>query len=247
MEIPGTHATEAIPTETAAGGSAASDFNSLTLDVVSTEPSFEQGSDTSGEARYEFLVKGEVTGVPQVSSSEEIHCRELSASTEIVSGYINDSPQTFTLSGEIIAFDCDNPTTTVRVDGTERKPEYWPRISDCVSEYSLNQPVADPFTQTGILGSSPNDPLDPEKYTITLHADDQGDPSEYRFSFDGEILSVPEGAAVTDGGMDVSGQTDGEMEISGSIEPGDTATIQFRGLVTEIDPDNGVEFEITQS
>lgn len=229
MQIPASNNTpEFIATEAATSAGSPHQNNTVELQIFLPEK-LETKSD------YSLLVKGDITRQSGMTKKANISITELGKSKQLVSGFASASPDTFVLAGEITAVEFEDPKPTIEINGTALDSSRWPDVSEYINGYSVQEPVADPFLTNGVLGSSPTDPLNPDEYRIELCGDSLSEPKIYSFSFDGSVLNYTDGVTVSEE----------DQNITGTLQPNHTATIVLRGLITEINPHDRIDFEIT--
>lgn len=184
---------------------------------------------------YSVLVSGEVQS-SSILSSEPL--REtvtlLEDDTKLLSGTVRGGTVGFVLDGDIIAAEFDDPAPSVRLDGTVVDPERWPTVKAYLGDGARQEPVADPFPNSGELGKPCGDPLDPLEAVVVLEADDPDDAGAYCFDLDGDVLAHPDSASVS---------ADGDR-VFGYLYPGWSAEIEIRGAVTRIDTADGIDFSV---
>lgn len=194
------------------------------------------GDNTGGRERgYSFLVHGEVQASSILSRNDpDRTITLLENNTKLVSGSVSRSKAGFVLDGRILAAEFDVPEPAIRVDGTLIDPERWPTVKEYIGHGPGEEPVEDPFPNSGELGASPGDPLSPEEYIIDLDAREADETEAYCFDVDGEIIGHSNGVTVSDEGD----------RVYGCLCPGGSAQIEIRGVVTRIDTADGIDFSV---
>lgn len=184
---------------------------------------------------FSVLVRGDIQA-SSILSSEPL--REtvtlLEDDTKLLSGDVRGGTAGFVLDGEIIAAEFDDPTPSVRIDGTAVDPERWPTVKAYLGNGARQDPVDDPFPNSGELGKPRGDPLDPLEAVVVLDAEDADDAGAYSFDLDGDVLDHPDSASVSSTGD----------RVFGYLYPGWTASIEIRGAVTRIETADGIGFSV---
>lgn len=192
------------------------------------------GSAQSGAtAGYSLLFEGDIETVSALSEDEpEAAVVPLDGERKLLSGNIADGTDGFVLVGSVLAAEFDDPEPTVKLDGTVVESGQWPTLDTYIGSGPGQEPVEDPFPDSGMLGAPLGDPLRPSEFVLELTAPGGDETGSYRFDVDGEILSGPDGSAVSETGDSVSGE----------LLPGESAAIELRGMVTGIETHSAIEF-----
>lgn len=189
-----------------------------------------------GESRYSLLVQGEIQSSSILSSDEpDETVTLLENDTKLVSGSVSGGTAGFVLNGLILAAEFDDPEPGVKVGGAFVDPERWPTVKEYTGHGSDQEMVEDPFPNSGELGATPGDPLNPEEYVLELDARELDEVDAYCFDVDGEIIGHSDGVTVSDAGE----------RVYGCLRPGSSARIEVRGLITRIDTADGIDFTVS--
>lgn len=195
----------------------------------------EGGSRGGEESRYSFLVQGEIQASSILSSTDPDETVVLlENNTKLVSGSVSGGSVGFVLSGHVLAAEFDDPEPKIKVGGAFVDPEQWPTVKEYTGHGPGQEPVDDPFPNSGVLGASPNDPLNPEEYILELDARELENADAYCFDVDGEIIGYSEGVTISDS----------EERVYGCLRPGSSARIEVRGVITRIDTADGIDFTV---
>lgn len=185
---------------------------------------------------YSFLVQGEVQPSSILSSTDSDETVTLMENdTKLVSGSLACGTVGFVVDGEVLAAEFDEPAPTLKLGGAYVDPAQWPTVKEYTGFGPGQEPVEDPFPDSGELGGARDDPLDPEEYVIELDAGEIADPEAYCFDVDGTVLDCAGGPTVSEKGD----------RVYGCLRPGNSARITIRGLVTRIDTADGIEFTVS--
>lgn len=188
-----------------------------------------------GESGYSILLQGEVQASSILSSNDPGETvTVLENDTKLLSGSVQGETAGFVLDGRIVAAEFDDPEPTVKVDGTIIAPGRWPTVKEYTGYGPGQEPVEDPFPNSGELGAPSGDPLNPEEYTIELDADGLDEAKAYCFDIDGKIVSHPDSATVSEK----------EDRVYGYLCPGWSAKIEVRGVIARIDTADGIDFSV---
>ena len=186
-------------------------------------------------SNYSLLIRGEIQSSSILSSGElDETVTLLENDTKLVSGSVSGGTAGFVLDGQILAAEFDDPEPKIRVSGAFADPTRWPTVKEYTGHGSHQEPVEDPFPDSGELGSTPNDPLNPKEYVLELDAAGLERADAYCLDIDGEIIDHSEGVIVSDS----------EERVYGCLRPDASARIEVRGLITRIDTANGIEFAV---
>lgn len=228
MESPHPQTTQSEPASSVTGTDVRSQNKSITLQITGDT----ENGETSG---YSLLVQGEVEASSILSSTEpEETITLLENDTKLLSGSISSGTVGFILDGTIVAAEFDDPKPTVKADGAVVDPGQWPTVTEYLGHGPGQAPVEDPFPNSGELGATRGDPLNPERYRIELDARGE-EPEAYCFDIDGEVIDHADGVTVS---------KEGER-VYGCLCPGHSAEIDIRGVITRIDTADGIEFSVT--
>lgn len=194
------------------------------------------GTNNDGRERgYSFLVRGEIQASSILSRNDpDRTITLLENDTKLVSGSVSRSKAGFVLDGRILAAEFDDPEPAIRVGGAFIDPERWPTVKEYIGHGPGQEPVEDPFPNSGELGASPDDPLNPEEYIIDLDAHEAAETEAYCFDVDGEVTGHSKGVTVSD-------EAD---RVYGCLHPGDSAQIVVRGVIMRIDTADGIDFSV---
>lgn len=189
----------------------------------------------SRASSYSFLVQGDVQASSILSSTDPAETVTLLENdTKLVSGSLSGGTAGFVLTGQIVAAEFEDPGTSVKVGGSFVDPEGWPTVTGYTGHGPGQEPVEDPFPNSGELGASPNDPLNPEEYVLELDARGLEETDAYCFDVDGEIIGHSDGVTVSDSAE----------RVYGCLQPGASARIEVRGVITRIDTADGIDFSV---
>lgn len=192
-----------------------------------------------GEGRkssYSILVQGEVRASSILSSKDpEESVTMLENDAKLLCGSVYGDTAGFVVSGEILAAEFDDPEPTVKVDGAFVDTGRWPTVKEYIGYGPEQESVEDPFPNSGELGASPGDPLNPEEYLVELDAGELDETEAYCFDIDGEVVDQPDGMTVSEKGD----------RVYGCLHPGCTATITVRGVITRIETADGIGFSVS--
>lgn len=184
---------------------------------------------------YSILVRGEVQASSILSTGEhDATITVLEDDTRLLSGSVGGETVGFVLDGRILAAGFDDPQPSVKVDGAYVDPEQWPTVKEYTGFGPDQEPVEDPFPESGELGTPRNDPLNPEAYVVELDADDAEAPAAYCLDVDG---------AVGDRSDDVTVSEMGDR-VYGCLRPGESARVELQGVVTRIETADGIDFSV---
>lgn len=184
---------------------------------------------------YSILVRGEVRASSFHSSRDpEESVTLLENDTKLVTGSVYGDEAGFVVTGEVIAVEFDDPEPTVKLDGAIVDPGRWPTVKEYIGYGPDQEPVEDPFPESGELGASPGDPLDPEEYLVELDGEELDETEAYCFDVDGDVVDTPDGTTVSDRGD----------RVYGYLHPGSSVTIGVRGVVTRIETPDGIDFSV---
>jgi len=184
---------------------------------------------------YSFLIRGEIQAGSILSrDTPNPTITLLENDTKLVSGSISGDKAGFLLDGYVVAAEFDVPEPAVKVDGSFVDPERWPTVKEYLGHGPGQEPVEDPFPESGELGASPTDPLNPEEYIFELDAHELDEAEAYCFDIEGEIIGHSDGVSVSDK----------EDRVYGCLRPDGSARIEVRGVITRIDTANGIDFSI---
>jgi hypothetical protein len=184
---------------------------------------------------YSLLIQGEIQASSILSSSDPGESVTLlEDDTKLVSGSVRRETAGFVLDGTIVAAEFDEPEPTVEVGGAIVDPRRWPTVKEYTGYGPGQEPVEDPFPNSGQLGKPPGDPLDPKEYVVTLEADGEDGADAYCIDLEGAVGSHPDDATVSDCGD----------RVFGSLGPDETAEIEVRGLITRIDTAEGITHSV---
>lgn len=187
------------------------------------------------ESCYSFLIHGEIQPSSILSSSDPNETITLlENNTKLVSGSVSGGTAGFVLNGHVVAAEFDTPEPSVRVGGAFVDPGEWPTVKEYTGHGPGQDPVEDPFPDSGELGASLNDPLNPKEYVLELDARELDETDAYCFDVDGEIIGHTDGVTVSDS----------EERVYGCLRPGSSARIEVRGLITRIDTADGIDFTV---
>lgn len=217
---------DSSPAETAA--SALTSLEEATLRI-------EGASDSGRKSCYSLLVQGEVRESSILSSRDpDASVTLLQNNTKLLSGSVYGGRAGFVVSGKVLAAEFDDPEPTVTLDGDVVEDGRWPTVTEYLGAGPDQETVEDPFPDSGVLGATPGDPLDPEEYVVELDATGAADTGAFCFDVDGTITDHPESATISDGGD----------RVYGYLPAGNTAAIRVRGVITRIDTADGVDFSV---
>ncbi len=185
---------------------------------------------TSG---YSILVQGSVQASSVLSSTapgESVVVLE--DDTKLLSGTVRAGTAGFVVDGEVLAAEFDDPAPTIRLDGEVVDPDRWPTVKGYLGSGARQDPVEDPFPNSGELGKPRGDPLDPLESVVVLEARETEDAGAYCLDLDGEVLEYPDSASISASGD----------RIFGYLYPGWSVRIAIRGAVTRVDTADGIRF-----
>lgn len=192
-----------------------------------------EGSQLGGVGGYSIIVRGEIQASSVLSTEvPDETVTLLEDETKLLSGSVGGGTVGFLLDGEVLAAEFDEPAPVVRLDGEAVDPGRWPTARAYLGGETGEDPVEDPFPDSGEMGKPRGDPLDPQEVVVVLEAD--GEAGAYCFDVDGEVLDHPEGASV-------SGKGD---RVYGYLQPERSARIPIRGTVTRVDTAEGIGFSV---
>jgi hypothetical protein len=201
--------------------------------AVRVELTASKDADTLGG--YSLLVRGDVQSSSILSTTEpDESVTLLENDTQLVSGSLASGTVGFVVDGTIVAAEFDEPTPTVKLGGAYVDPAQWPTVKEYTGFGPGQDPVEDPFPDSGELGGARNDPLRPEEYVIELDAGEIADPEAYCFDIDGDVLDCSGGPTVSENGD----------RVYGCLRAGTSAQITIRGQITRIDTADGIEFTV---
>ena len=193
-------------------------------------------SNDGRECCYSILIRGEIRASSVLSSKDpEESVTLLENDTKLLTGSVYGGEAGFLVTGEVLAAEFDEPEPTVKVDGAVVDTARWPTVKEYIGFGPEHEPVEDPFPDSGELGASPGDPLDPEEYVVELDADGIDETEAYCFDIDGEVLDQPAGTTVSERGD----------RVYGCLHPDSTAKIAVRGVITRIETADGIGFSVS--
>lgn len=218
------------------------------LDSSSTEPAVDaltrveditlqiEGDKREGRTSgYSILIQGEVQASSVLSSNDpEESITLFENNTKLLSGRVSGERVGFVIKGKILAAEFDEPAPKVELDGSIIEPGRWPTVKEYTGYGPGQESVEDPFPDSGELGASRGDPLNPEDYIIELDARELGETEAYCFDVDGQIIDHPDTMTISDKGD----------RGYGYIHPGCSAQIEVRGVITRIDTADGIDFSV---
>lgn len=184
---------------------------------------------------YSILVRGEVRASSLHSSKDpEESVTLLENDTKLLTGSVYGDEAGFLVTGEVLAAEFDDPEPTIKLDGAIADTAQWPTVKEYLGYGPEQEPVEDPFPESGELGASPDDPLNPEEYLVELDGEELDETEAYCFDVDGEVVDTPDGTNVSDRGD----------RVYGCLHPGSSATITVRGVVTRIETADAIGFSV---
>lgn len=187
------------------------------------------------ESNYSLLIQGDIQSSSILSSGDPNETVTLlENNTKLVSGSVSGETAGFVLNGQIVAAEFDDPVPKIRVGGAFVDPERWSTVKEYTGHGSRQEPVEDPFPNSGELGATPGDPLNPKEYVLELDASELDEADAYCFDVDGEIVGHSDSVTVSDS----------EERVYGCLRPGASARIEIRGLIKRIDTADGIAFTV---
>lgn len=187
------------------------------------------------ESSYSLLVRGEIQPSSILSNSDpDETITLLEDNTKLVSGSVSGGTAGFVLNGHVVAAEFDDPEPSLKVGGAFVDPEQWPTVKEYMGHGPGQESVEDPFPNSGELGASLDDPLNPKEYVLELDARELEKVDAYCFDINGEIVDHSDGVTVSDS----------EERVYGCLRPGSSARIEVRGLITRIDTADGIDFTV---
>lgn len=193
-------------------------------------------SKTGQKSSYSILVRGEIRASSLLSSKEPAESVTLLENdTKLLTGSVYGDEVGFVVRGDILAAEFDNPEPTVKLDEKVVDTGRWPTVKEHIGFGPDQEPVEDPFPESGELGAAPSDPLNPEEYVIELDADGSEETEAFCLDVDGEVLDQPAGTTVSEKGD----------RVYGCLHPGSTETIAVRGVITRIETADGIGFSVS--
>lgn len=187
------------------------------------------------KSSYSILVRGEISASSLLSSKDpEESVMLLENDTKLLTGSVYGDEAGFVLRGDVLAAEFDDPEPTIKLDGAIVDTGRWPAVREYIGYGAGQESVEDPFPDSGELGATPGDPLNPEEYLVELDAREAEATEAFCFDVDGEVLDHPDGTTVSEKGD----------RVYGCLHPGRTATIALRGVVTRIETPDGIDFSV---
>lgn len=197
----------------------------------------ESTSGAGQSSHYSMLVRGEIQASSVLSTGDPAaSVTVLEDDTTLVSGSLAGGTAGFVVDGEVVAAEFDGGEPTLTVDGLVVDPDRWPTVTAYPGHGPGQDPVEDPFPNSGELGATPEDPLNPEEYVLELDASGLDAADAYCFDVDGAVLDHSDGVMVSKSGE----------RVFGSLQPDASARIEVRGAITRIDTADGIEFAIRE-
>lgn len=194
-----------------------------------------EGSET--RCGYSLLVRGVVQPSSVLSSTDPNETVTLLENdTKLVTGDLAGGKVGFIIDGTVVAAEFDEATPTVKLGGAYVDPAQWPTVTEYTGFGPDQEPVEDPFPDSGELGGARDDPLDPEEYVIELDATGIPTPEAYCFDVDGDVLDCAGGPTVSENGD----------RVYGCLDADSSARITIQGHVTRIDTADGIEFTVSE-
>lgn len=195
----------------------------------------EGDSQTGKTCGYSLLIQGEVQSSSILSSTDPAETITLlEDNKKLLSGSLSGETDGFILDGTILAAEFDEPAPAVKINGSYIDVQQWPTVKEYTGHGAKQEPVEDPFPNSGELGGSPNDPLDPTEYLIELDANGLDKPAAFCFDIDGAVITRSEEMTVPDS----------EDRVYGCLSAGESAEVAVRGVITRIDTADGIEFTV---
>jgi len=208
---------------TAIGAEALTSDGDATLQI-------EGGAQQSG---YSILIQGDIQASSILSTNDpEEAVTLLENDTQLVSGSVSGDVAGFVLTGTIVAVEFDDPAPTIKIDGAYVDPDQWPSVKEYTGYGPGQDAVEDPFPNSGELGASPGDPLNPEEYIIELEATGTEQAEAYCFDIEGHVIDHSVSTTVAD------------ERVYGCLQPGRSARIAVSGMITRIDTADGIGFSV---
>jgi len=189
-----------------------------------------------GARGYSILIRGEVQPSSILSTrNSDKTLTLLENNATLLFGSVTGNTAGFVFDGEIVAAEFDSPAPTVKLDGSVVDPDRWPTVKEYVGHGPDRESVEDPFPDSGKLGASPGDPLDPDEHRIELEAGALDTPEAYCLDIDGDVLSRSDSVTVSDRGD----------RVYGCLRSNSSAHVSIRGMITRIDTADGVDFSVS--
>ena len=187
------------------------------------------------ESSYAVLLQGEVQSSSLLSSKDpEESVMLLENNTKLLTGSVYGERVGFLVKGDVLAAEFDDPEPTVKLDGQVVDSGRWPTVKEYLGHGPEQESVEDPFPNSGELGASPGDPLNPEEYVIELDAHESAETQACCFDIDGHVIEHPDSMTVTEK----------EDRVYGYLHPGDSAQIEVQGVITRIETPDGIDFSV---
>lgn len=229
MEVPTTGASSQPDTTPAnIGADALTQDGEVTLQITGDK---QQGRKNG----YSILLQGEIQASSILSSNDpEETIMLLENNTRLLSGSVHGETAGFVLDGKIVAAEFDDPEPTVKLGGAIIDSKRWPTVKEYTGYGPDRESVEDPFSTNEEVGTPPSDPLNADGYTVELDATELDNAKAYCFDVDGEIISHPDSATVSDQ----------EDRVYGYLCPEWSAKIEVRGTITRIDTAEGIDFTV---
>jgi len=187
---------------------------------------------------YSILVRGDVESSSILSSaSPESAVTLFDDDVRLLSGSVAGETAGFVVEGTIIAAEFDDPEPTVKLGDAVVDTDRWPTVEEYTGHGPNQDPVEDPFPNSGELGAPSGDPLAPDEYVVELDASDAEGPAAYCFDVDGAVFDGEDATTVSANGD----------RAYGCLAPDETTRIELRGVVTRIDTEDGLSFSIREA
>ena len=190
------------------------------------------------ETEFSLLVAGEVRPSHALSS---VPPRATVAAPEpgvtLLAGSVDDAALGFVLAGDLLGASLDGATPAAALDGDPVDLDRWPAVEAALGRSARQDPVTEPFENTGELSKPLGDPLDPREYVVTVDAPAADGDASYAFDVEGTVVDHPDDATVTADGS----------RVEGDLSPSGAARIDVRGSIRWIETDGGVDVSVRPS